>query len=146
VVISSIWPHRHTAESERLVWRSPWDALRSDETSWRGLGDFRLLAAVVFFSMIALYYAFAGEASYYPIHGTVTRGGQPVADVTVHLDTEDDTFDAQVTTDADGQFAYGTAGRAGGAPAGTEYRVRVGDRVIPLTVKDEVNELAIELP
>ena len=146
VVISSIWPHQHTAESEQLVWRSPWDALRSDEKAWRGLGDFRLLAAVVFFGMIALYWAFAGDTSYYPIHGTVTRNGQPVVDATVHLDAEDDTFDAQLTTDKEGRFAYATAARAGGAPAGTEYRVRVGDEVVRFTVEDQVNELTIELP
>ena len=43
------------AGSEALVWKSPLEALRGP---WRGLGDFRLVAAVLFAVMIGLYWWF----------------------------------------------------------------------------------------
>ena len=57
VVVSIIKPARHTPESEALVWKSPLDALRGD--CWRGIGDYRVLAAVLFAVMVALYCVFA---------------------------------------------------------------------------------------
>jgi SSS family solute:Na+ symporter len=57
VVLSVLKPHRHTAESERLVWSSPLAALRS-RGEGRGL-DSRLLAALLLVTMIALYVLFA---------------------------------------------------------------------------------------
>ena len=57
VIGSRLRPHRHTAESELLVWSSPLAALRS-RGEGRGL-DYRLLAALLFITMIALYVLFA---------------------------------------------------------------------------------------
>jgi hypothetical protein len=41
-----------------LVWSNPFEALRSENT-WRGIGDFRVLAGVLAAVMLALYAAFA---------------------------------------------------------------------------------------
>ena len=57
VVVSIMRPHAHTEESARLVWDRPLDALRS--AGWRGLADYRVVAAVLFAVMVALYWAFA---------------------------------------------------------------------------------------
>jgi solute:Na+ symporter, SSS family len=57
VVISIIKPHVHTAESEKLVWTSLSEALRG--TGARGLGDYRVLALLLFAAMVALYIVFA---------------------------------------------------------------------------------------
>ena len=57
VIISLFEPHKHTAESEKLVWANPLDALRGQ--SWRGLGNYRVLAGILFVVMIALYIKFA---------------------------------------------------------------------------------------
>jgi SSS family solute:Na+ symporter len=57
VVVSYLKPHRHTAESDRLVWSSPLAALRS-ERGPEGL-DYRTLAFILFAVMIALYIIFA---------------------------------------------------------------------------------------
>lgn len=56
-VISAIVPHKHTPESEKLVWENPLDALRS--AGWRGIGDYRILSAILAAAMIALYIYFA---------------------------------------------------------------------------------------
>ena len=53
VIVSLIRPHQHTEESAQLVWASPLDAIRSP--GWPGLGDYRLIAAALFFTMISLY-------------------------------------------------------------------------------------------
>lgn len=58
-ILSLLWPHRHTPESERLVWPHPLAALRAGPTTWRGLGDFRVLSAVLAAIMIVLYVIFA---------------------------------------------------------------------------------------
>jgi SSS family solute:Na+ symporter len=57
VVVSLIRPARHTPESAALVWNSPLDALRGK--AWRGLGNYRLLAALLFVTMVVLYWIFA---------------------------------------------------------------------------------------
>lgn len=57
VVFSLIWPHRHTEESARLVWDHPLDCLRTP--GWRGIGNYRVLAAVLFVTMVILYAIFA---------------------------------------------------------------------------------------
>ena len=57
VFLSYLKPHRHTAESERLVWSTPLAALRSG-IEGEGL-DFRILALILFAAMIALYILFA---------------------------------------------------------------------------------------
>ena len=55
VGVSLLRPARPSPESEALVWKSPLEALRGP---WRGLGDFRLLAAVLVVVMIGLYWWF----------------------------------------------------------------------------------------
>ena len=57
VVLSFLKPHRHTAESEKLVWSSPLAALRS--RGERGALDYRLLAILLLVAMITLYILFA---------------------------------------------------------------------------------------
>jgi len=54
---SLAWPHRHTEQSEKLVWKHPWEALR--DKGWPGIGNYKLLAAVLFIVMVALYIKFA---------------------------------------------------------------------------------------
>jgi hypothetical protein len=138
-LLSLAFPHRHTAESAALVWESPWDALRGED-AWRGLLDFRVLSALLVVVMVGLYVAFSSSVTYYPVGGEVTMGGQPVVGATVYLDTEDDRFDAVLRTDKEGKYQYATGQRAGGAPAGTRYRVRIvegktdSDASIPPTV------------
>ena len=56
VVVSKVRPHEHTEESLRLVWGNPLDALRG--RAWRGLGNYRLLSALLFATMITLYTVF----------------------------------------------------------------------------------------
>lgn len=55
--VSMMKPHRHTEESERLVWAHPLDALRAP--GWPGLADYRVLAGLLFCSMIGLYIVFS---------------------------------------------------------------------------------------
>jgi solute:Na+ symporter, SSS family len=54
---SVLSPHRHTAESEKLVWRHPLEALSSP--GWRGLGNYKVLSAVLFAAMVGLYWSFS---------------------------------------------------------------------------------------
>ncbi|OHB81868.1 MAG: hypothetical protein A2V98_04365 [Planctomycetes bacterium RBG_16_64_12] len=141
--LSVAFPHQHTPESEALVWRSPWEALRG-ENAWRGLLDFRVLSVVLVLTMVGLYVYFSSPVTYYPVGGEVTLDGRPVVGALVYLDAEDDTFDVAVSTGIDGKYQYGTAGRAGGAPAGTQYRVRiVPDR--DYLVRPETAEGAAEI-
>jgi len=123
-LVSLVWPHAHTAESEALVWQSPLDALRG-ENAWRGLLDYRVLAVLLVATMVGLYWWFSDSTVYYPIHGKVTLNGRPVVGAKVILDADDDRLDAELSTGLDGTFRFATPQRAGGAPAGTVYRVRV---------------------
>jgi SSS family solute:Na+ symporter len=56
-LISLIYPHRHTSESEKLVWSNPLECLRSP--GWPGLGNYKVLSVVLFITMILLYVVFA---------------------------------------------------------------------------------------
>jgi hypothetical protein len=121
IVLSYVFPHRHTPESEALIWKSPLEPLRGK--AWRGIGNYRLVALVLFGVMVFLYWAFAGDRSYYPVtcefrlaDGTPVRGAQ----VTFACDAPKFCFSG--VTDTDGRCAYGTSALAGGAPAGTKYR------------------------
>lgn len=123
VVCSLIWPHQHTQESERLVWKSPWEALRGP---FRGLSDYRVWAAAVLVSMVGLYWYWWGDRDYYPVQGTVTLAdGTPVVGAEVIFDCDEDILDFKSVTNHQGQYSYASKGRAGGAPAGTKYRVRI---------------------
>ena len=56
VVVSALRPHAHTAESEKLVWRRPADALKG---AWGpGILDYRLVALALFLAMAGLYTIF----------------------------------------------------------------------------------------
>jgi len=55
-LVSWAYPHRHTPESEPLVWSHPLEALRSK--GWPGIGNYKLLSALLFVVMIALYMVF----------------------------------------------------------------------------------------
>ncbi len=57
IVVSSFSPHQHTAESEKLVWKSPIEALRGE--AWSGFGNYKLIAAMLFVVMVVLYITFA---------------------------------------------------------------------------------------
>jgi SSS family solute:Na+ symporter len=61
VVASLAWPHKHTAQSERLVWKSPLEALQ--EAGWGGLVNYKLMAGLLFAIMILLYLVFATPAT-----------------------------------------------------------------------------------
>ena len=55
-VVSWFKPHRHTKESEKLVWKNPAEALRAK--GWKGIGSYKFLAAALFVFMILLYVVF----------------------------------------------------------------------------------------
>ena len=57
VLVSLVKPHQHTPETEALVWKTPWEALQGD--SWPGLGNYRVLALLLFVTMLLLYWWFA---------------------------------------------------------------------------------------
>ena len=46
----------HTAESEELVWTSPWEPLSGK--GWPGIGNYKFLSALPIGAMSALYYWF----------------------------------------------------------------------------------------
>lgn len=56
VLLSLLFPHRHTAESAALVWRTPAEALRGP--AWPGLGNYKFLAGLLLFTMGLLYFTF----------------------------------------------------------------------------------------
>jgi SSS family solute:Na+ symporter len=57
VLVSLAFPHRHTAESARLVWAHPLECLQSP--GWPGIGNYKFLALSLLVTMIALYIVFA---------------------------------------------------------------------------------------
>jgi len=56
VVISMVFPEPLTEEKSKLVWKSPLEPLR--EKGWPGIGNYKLLSAVLAITMIALYIIF----------------------------------------------------------------------------------------
>ena len=56
VVMSMVFPELLTEEKSKLVWKSPLEPLR--EKGWPGIGNYKLLSAVLAFTMIALYIFF----------------------------------------------------------------------------------------
>lgn len=124
VVLSLLMPHRHTPESEQLVWKSPWEALRGG-SRWHGLLDYRVCALLLVVVMVGLYVWYSSPVAYFPVGGKVTLDGKPVRGAVVYLDADNDTFDAVLRVDLDGYYQYWSKQQAGGAPAGTRYRVRV---------------------
>ncbi len=123
VLLSLAFPHQHTEESQRLVWRSPWEALRRGEHG--GRLDFRLVAAALVITMVGLYWWFSSPVPYHPIRGELLVDGKPAPGVLVLLDSDDDRFDAALLTDLEGRFEYGSKRQAGGAPPGMVFRVGI---------------------
>jgi SSS family solute:Na+ symporter len=123
VVFSYVFPDEETPERAALVWRSPLDPLRGK--SWRYLGNYRVVAALLFLTMIALYWTFSGAESYYPVAGRIViADGTPVAGAEIAFRSESPEYAFAQVTDSDGRFVYGSKAMAGGAPAGT-YQVRI---------------------
>lgn len=56
IIVSIFKPHRHTAESAALVWDKPMDCLK--ESGWPGIGNYKMLSALLFIVMVALYWFF----------------------------------------------------------------------------------------
>jgi SSS family solute:Na+ symporter len=56
VILTFLFPKEQATDPEALYWRSPLDALRLP--GWRGLGNYKALAAGVFIAMVALYVTF----------------------------------------------------------------------------------------
>lgn len=147
VFVSLIFPHRHTAESEALVWKSPLDPLRGD--AWRGIGNFRFLAALLFVIMAGLYWGFAGSDSYYGVDCSLVVNGRPVRGAQLTFECDKPMYNFSVAANADGRFVYPTAEKAGGAPAGTEYHVKVEPvaQIVRMNRDGKVVEvLAVEPP
>jgi SSS family solute:Na+ symporter len=61
IVLSLRWPHKHTPQSERLVWKNPLDALR--DAGWSGILNYKAMAGLLFVIMILLYAVFATETT-----------------------------------------------------------------------------------
>lgn len=57
VVCSFVFPERLTPEKEVLVWRSLWEPLQ--DKGWPGLGDYRILSAILLIVMAALFWFFS---------------------------------------------------------------------------------------
>lgn len=124
VLLSVVLPQRHTAESEKLVWKTPWEPLRRSENA-RGLLDYRWHAAALVIVMVGLYLGFTQFKTYYPVPVQLTLDGEPVIGARVYLDTGNPRMNDTLVTDVDGRFVYGSETRAGGAPAGTALRLRL---------------------
>ncbi len=56
IIISLLNPHKHNAESEKLVWSNPMEALRGK--AWKGVRNYKFLAALLFATMVVLYIIF----------------------------------------------------------------------------------------
>lgn len=56
IVVSFFKPHKHTADSELLVWNRPMDCLKAP--GWSGIGNYKLLSALLFITMVAMYWFF----------------------------------------------------------------------------------------
>jgi hypothetical protein len=123
VVFSYVFPDARTAQRDALVWKTPLEPLRG--RSWRYLGNYRVLAALLLLTMIGLYWHFRGDQNYYPVNACVRRSdGAPVVGVVVSFESDSPRFHFSEVTDAKGRFVYGSAMKAGGAPAGI-YRAKV---------------------
>ena len=57
LVGSLIKPHEHTEESSKLVWNHPLECFSSP--GWKGFGNYKFLAGLLFVVMVALYIIFS---------------------------------------------------------------------------------------
>lgn len=56
VAFSYIYPVQHTAVSATLYWKSPWEPLQGN--AWKGLGNYKVLSALLLIVTGVLYYIF----------------------------------------------------------------------------------------
>jgi SSS family solute:Na+ symporter len=56
-LVSYVKPHVHTEKSAKLVWKNPAEALQAK--GWKGIGNYKFLALVLFLVMVLLYVIFA---------------------------------------------------------------------------------------
>jgi len=56
IIVSILKPHQHTEESIVLVWNNPMEALKSP--GWKGFGNYKFLALLLFLTMLTLYAIF----------------------------------------------------------------------------------------
>ncbi|WP_316823107.1 sodium:solute symporter [Pedobacter gandavensis] len=56
VSFSYIYPVQHSPESSRLYWKTPWEPLQG--TAWRGIGNYKVLSALLLVVTGILYYLF----------------------------------------------------------------------------------------
>ncbi len=61
IIVSLFKPHKHTAESEILVWANPMQALQ--DKGWSGIGNYKFLSALLFVTMVVLYVIFSIKPS-----------------------------------------------------------------------------------
>jgi len=152
VVCSLLFPHKHTEESEKLVWKSPLEALKGD--TGRGINNYRWWVVAVLVVMIGLYWYWWGDRAYYPVQGTVALAdGTPVAGARLIFECEEEkALNFSVITDGEGKYAYPTKKKAGGAPEGTKYKVRIvpaKDLIVRMqegTEEMEFGEVLYEVP
>ncbi|MCS7237426.1 MAG: sodium:solute symporter [Thermoguttaceae bacterium] len=122
VLLSFVWPHQHTPESNQLVWKNPLEALRADR-SYRGMLDFRVVAVALVATMIGLYWWFSSAVSFHPLMAQIVVDGKPGAGLLAFLDAPDDRFDTVLLTNEKGEVHYGSKFRAGGLPPGMAVRL-----------------------
>jgi solute:Na+ symporter, SSS family len=123
IAFSNLFPDKETAERNALVWKNPLDPLRGK--SWRWLGNYRFVAALLFLTMLGLYWTFSGGENYYPVNGRIVMAdGTPVVGARVAFECDEPRFMFTQVTGPDGRFVYGSKAMAGGAPAGT-YRIKM---------------------
>ena len=56
IVVSYLYPHKHTAESRKLVWKNP--AQVFEAKGWSGIGNYKILSVLLFVTMVILYWIF----------------------------------------------------------------------------------------
>ncbi len=56
VILSFIYPVKHTADSINLFWKSPLEPLKGH--AWKGIGNYKLLSVILLSTMIILYIIF----------------------------------------------------------------------------------------
>jgi solute:Na+ symporter, SSS family len=56
IICSTIQPHVHTEESEKLYWKTPFEALQGE--AWKGIGNYKLLSGLLLVIMTVLFYIF----------------------------------------------------------------------------------------
>jgi hypothetical protein len=105
-----------------------------------------VLSVALVVVMVGFYWWFSGEEFYYPVDGQVRLAdGTPVVGARVILQTDAPRFNANLITDLEGRYAYGTKKALGGAPAGTKYRVRIvpfeRDYVVQMRTDDEGRQI-----